>query len=183
MWRKIQPVRKGTAKVLVPGTEGGEHGEEEGDGQQEDADGDAAVAGVDGEEGEREDEGEEGLDLVGLDGQAMVGGVEGLGEGDEVEEDGGDGGGDGEAAPRRADAGGIGGERGGQHREGGDAVEDDRDTEPEEGHRRVRATLQYIRRAGMDAGARGLELRAGHLVSGSAREGSMGSDVGHRESA
>jgi hypothetical protein len=40
----------------------------------------------------------------------------------------------------------MGGECGRQHGEGGYAVEEDRDTEPKEGHRRVRATLQYIRR-------------------------------------
>ena len=68
---------------------------------------------------------------MGVDRQRVVGGVEHLGERDEVEESAGDGGGDGEVAPAGAVVEGRG-----QHREGGDAVEEDRDSEPEEGHRR-----------------------------------------------
>jgi len=59
-----------------------------------------------------------------------VGGVEHLGERDEVEEDCGDGGGDGDVPPA-----GTVVEGGRQNRERGDAVEKDRDSEPEEGHR------------------------------------------------
>jgi hypothetical protein len=58
-----------------------------------------------------------------------VGGVEGFGEGDEVEDDGGDGGGDGDVAPAGAVIEGCG-----QDRECGDAVEENSDSEPEEGH-------------------------------------------------
>ena len=67
---------------------------------------------------------------MGVDGEAVVGGVEHLGERDEVEEDGGDGGGDGDVAPAGAVV-----EGGGQDGERGYAVEEDRDSEPEEGHR------------------------------------------------
>ena len=128
----------GDGEVLVAGAEGGEHAEEEDDGEDEDADGYAAIAGVDAEEDKGEDEGEEGEDLVGFDGQAMVGCVEGFGEGDEVEEGGGDGGGDGYLAPGVAVV-----EGGGQDRERGYAVEENRDSKPKEGHW---ANMQYIRR-------------------------------------
>jgi hypothetical protein len=81
---------------------------------------------------------------VGVDRQAMVGGVEHLGEGDEVEEDGCNGGGDGDVPPAGTVVEGCG-----QDRERGYAVEKDRDSEPEEGHDdRSRAAkpanLQYI---------------------------------------
>ncbi len=62
-------------------------------------------------------------------GQAVVGGVEGFGEGDEVEEGCGGGGGDGEVTPAGAVV-----ERGGQDGEGRYAVEENRDSEPEESH-------------------------------------------------
>ena len=67
---------------------------------------------------------------MGFDRQAMVGGVEGLGERDEVEEGRGDGGGDGEVAPARAVVEGRG-----QHSEGRYAVEENRDSEPKKSHR------------------------------------------------
>ncbi len=63
-------------------------------------------------------------------------GGEHLRERDEVEEDGGDGGGNGEVTP----AGSVVQGRG-QDREGGYAVEKDRDSEPEERHW---ANCQYI---------------------------------------
>jgi hypothetical protein len=66
---------------------------------------------------------------VGVDGKAMVGGVEHLGQGDEVEEDGGSGGGDGDVTPARAGVEGYG-----QNGERGYAVKKDRDSEPEERH-------------------------------------------------
>src|SRR5438270_9412502 len=74
----------------------------------------------------------------------MVRGIEHLGEGDEVKEDGGNSGRDRDVTPARAV---IEGSR--QNRECGDAVEKDRDSEPEEGHGdRTRAAklpnLQYI---------------------------------------
>ncbi len=122
-------VEEGKGAGLLAGMEGGEEGEEEADGQDKDAEGDGAEAPVDEEEGEGEEEAEEGEGLVGVDGETVVGGVEHLGEGDEVEEEGGDGGGDGEVSPARTVVEGRG-----QDREGGDAVEDDCDSEPEEGH-------------------------------------------------
>jgi hypothetical protein len=81
---------------------------------------------------------------VGIDGQAMVGGIEHLSEGDEVEEDGGDGGRDGDVTPAGAVVEGCG-----QNGERGNAVEKDRDSEPEEGHddrspAAKPANLQYI---------------------------------------
>ena len=71
-------------------------------------------------------------------------GVEHLGEGDEVEEDSGDGGGDGDVTPAGAVV-----EGGGQDGKRGYAVEEDRDSEPKEGHddrspAEKPANLQYI---------------------------------------
>ena len=66
---------------------------------------------------------------MGVDRKAMVGGVEHLGERDEVEENCGDGGRDGDVAPAGPVVKG-----GGQDGERGYAVEEDRDSEPEEGH-------------------------------------------------
>ena len=81
---------------------------------------------------------------MGVDRKAMVRGVEHLGEGDEVEEYGGDGGGDGDVTPAGAVVEGRGkdGER-------GYAVEKNSDSEPEEGHGKRSqaaklANLQYI---------------------------------------
>jgi len=114
---------------LFAGTEGGDEAEEEADGKDEDSERDGLVASVDEEEGEGEDKAEKGLGLVGVDGETVVGGVEHLDERDEVEEECGGGGGDGDVAPagtvvqrRRKD-----GER-------GNTVEENRDSEPEEGH-------------------------------------------------
>jgi hypothetical protein len=126
------------------GAEGGQKPHEEGEGEEKDAEREGAKTGVDEQEGEREEEAEERLGLVGIDGQAMVGGVEHLRERDEVEEDAAGGGGDGEMTPAGAVV-----ERRRQHREGGDAVEEDRDSEPKERHRckglnGSRHTRQYI---------------------------------------
>jgi hypothetical protein len=115
--------------AVQAGTEGGEDAEQEGQGKDEDAESDGAEAEIDGHEGEGEQEGEEGLELVGLDGQAVVGGDEHLDERDEVEEHSEDGRGDGDGAPA-----GTVVERRGQDRECSDAVEKDRDFEPEERH-------------------------------------------------
>jgi hypothetical protein len=68
----------------------------------------------------------------------MVGGVEHLGQRDEVKEDGGDGGWDGDVPPA-----GTVVEGSGQNRERGYAVEKDCDSEPEEGHRKVRERLNW----------------------------------------
>ena len=102
-------VEHGEGGALLAGVEGGDEAEKEADGQDEDAERDGPVSPVDDEKGDGEEEAEEGLGLVGVDGKAMVGGVEHLGERDEVEEDGGDGGGDGDVTPARAVV-----ERGGQ---------------------------------------------------------------------
>ncbi len=66
---------------------------------------------------------------MGVDWEGVVGGVEHLGQRDEVEEQRGDGGGDGDVAPAGAVV-----ERGGQDGERGYAVEENRESEPEEGH-------------------------------------------------
>lgn len=73
-----------------------------------------------------------------------MGFVEHLGKRDEVEEDGGDGGGNGYVTPAGAVV-----EGGGQDRKRGDAVEKDRDSEPEKRHTKDSPTqrsakLQYI---------------------------------------
>jgi hypothetical protein len=115
---------------LLAGMEGGDEAEKEADGKDEDAEGDGFVSPVDQQESHGEEEAEEGLGLVSVDGETVMGGVEHLGEGDEVEEDGGDGGGDGDVTPAGAVV-----EGGGQNGERGYAVEEDRDSEPEEGHR------------------------------------------------
>ena len=56
-----------------------------------------------------------------------------------MKEDGEDGGRDGEMTPARAV---VQGRR--QNREGGDAVEEDRDSEPEEGHKGVRPSIAVM---------------------------------------
>ena len=66
---------------------------------------------------------------MGVDWQAVVGGVEHLGQRDEVKEDGSDGGWNGEMTPAGAVV-----ESRGEDGERGDAVEDDCDSEPEERH-------------------------------------------------
>ena len=96
------------------------------------------------EEGEGKEEAEEGLGLVSVDRETMVRGVQHFGERDEMKEHGGDGGGDGDMSPAGAVIQG-----GGQNRERGYAVEEDRDSEPEEGHSHSSpaaklANLQYI---------------------------------------
>jgi len=141
-------VKKREGGCLLAGMESGDEAEEKTDGQDEDAEGDGFVTPVDEKEGKGEEETEEGLGLVRgylkVDGQGVVGRVEHLGERDEVEEDGGNGGGDGDVPPA-----GTVVERGGQDRERGYAVEKDRDSEPEEGHAigsptQRSANLQYI---------------------------------------
>jgi hypothetical protein len=115
----------GKGRVLLTGMKGRDEDKQEADGQDEDAEGDGLVSAGDEEEGDGEDEAEEGLGLVGVNGQAVVGGVEHLGERDEVEEDRHGGGGDGDVTPAGAVV-----ERGGQNRKRGNAVEEDRDSEP-----------------------------------------------------
>ena len=137
-------VNHGEGGVFLAGVEGGHEAKEEADGKDEDAEGDGFVSPIDQEKRQGENEAEEGLGLMSVYGEAVVGGVESLGEGDEVEEDGGDGGGDGDVTPAGAVVEGSG-----QNRERGNAVEKDRDSEPEEGHRKGSpaaklANLQYI---------------------------------------
>jgi hypothetical protein len=137
-------VDHGRGSALLAWMEGGDEAEKKADGKDEDAEGDGFISPVDEEEGESEEETEEGLGLVGVDRQTMVGGVEHLGERDEVEEDGSDGGRDGDVTPAGTV---VEGSR--QNRERGYAVEEDRDSEPEEGHDHRSpavklANLQYI---------------------------------------
>jgi len=123
-------VDEGEGSALLAGMEGGDEAEKEADGKDEDAECDGFVSPVDEQKGEGEEETEEGLGFVGVDGEAMVGGVEHLGERDKVEENGGYCGGDGDVPPTGAVV-----EGGGQDRKRGYAVEENRDSEPEEGHR------------------------------------------------
>ena len=76
---------------------------------------------------------------MGLDRQAVVRGVQGLGQRDEVEERRGD-----DRRERDVPPAGTVIQRRGQHRERGHAVEEHRDSEPEQRHRRKG---QYIRLA------------------------------------
>jgi hypothetical protein len=124
-------VEDGEGSGLLTGMKGGDEAEEEADGEDEDAEGDGFVAPVDEEKRYGEEETEEGLGLVSVDRKGVVGGIEHLGERDEVEEDGGDGGGDGDVTPT-----GTVVKCCRQDRERGYAVEEDRDSEPEEGHKR-----------------------------------------------
>ncbi len=137
-------VELGEGGGLLAGAEGRDEAEKEADGQDEDAEGYGLVSPVDEEEGQGEEEAEEGLGLVGVDGEAVVGGVEHLGQRDEVEEECCYGGGDSDVAP----AGTVveGRREDGQR---GDAIEKNGDSEPEKGHeiefvRLVAANLQYI---------------------------------------
>ena len=137
-------VKDGKGGVLLARAKGGEETEEKADREEEDADRDGFVPPVDNEEGDGEKQTEESLGFVGVDRETVVGGVEHLGERDEVEEDGRDGGRDGDVTP----AGPIV-EGGGQDRKRRYAVEEDRDFEPKQGHRigspaAKLANLQYI---------------------------------------
>jgi hypothetical protein len=122
-------VDEGEGGALLAGAKGGEEAEKEADGEQEDAEGDGLIAPVDDEEGDGEEEAEKGLGFVSVDGEAVMGGVEHLGERDKVEEDGGDGGRDGDVAPAGTV---VEGRR--QDCERSDAVEENRDFEPQERH-------------------------------------------------
>jgi hypothetical protein len=123
-------VEEGEGGAFLAGMEGWNQAEEKADGQKEDAKGDGAVADVDEEKGQRQEEAKEGLRFVGIDGKTMVGLVEHLGQRYEVEEYSGYGGRDSYVTPAGAVI-----ESCGQDRERGDAVERDRDSEPEEGHK------------------------------------------------
>jgi len=122
-------VQAGKVLDLEAGIEGGQETEEEGYRKQEDSERECAVTPVDEEEGESEEQAQEGLGLVGVDGQGVVGGREHFGERDEVKKESGDGGGDGEMTPAGTV---VEGRR--QDRERGDAVEEDRDSKPKERH-------------------------------------------------
>lgn len=116
-------------RCLFAGAEGGDEAKEEADGQDEDAKRDGLVASVDEEEGQGEDEAEERLGLVGVDGEAVMCGVEHLDQRDEVEEERGGSGGDGDVTPA-----GTVVQRCRKDGERGNTVEENRDSEPEEGH-------------------------------------------------
>ena len=122
-------VEVGKGGRLFAGAEGGDEAEEEADGQDEDAEGDGLVAPCDEEKGQGEEEAEEGLGLVGIDRKAVVSGIEHLDQRDEVEEDRGGGGGDCDVTPA-----GTVVQRCRKDGERGKCVEEDCDSEPEEGH-------------------------------------------------
>lgn len=130
-----EPSRMKAGKVggLDAGTEGRKEAQQERKRQEEDAERKRPVSPVDEQKREAEHEAEDGLGLVGGEfhdaRQAVVGGVEHLSQGDEVEQQRKDRHRDGEVAPPRAV---IQGRR--DHREGGDAVQEDRDSKPKEGH-------------------------------------------------
>lgn len=130
--------------ILRGRVKGGNKAEQEANWEDKDTEGDRLVAPVDEEQGTGEEQTEQGLGLVGVDGKTMVRGVKHFGEGDEVEENGGDSGRDSNMPPARAVI-----ECGGQDRERGYTVEKDGDSEPEEGHNHGSpaaklANLQYI---------------------------------------
>ncbi len=129
-------VEVGEGSHLLAGAEGGKQAEQEAEGQQKDAQRDGAVASVDEEEGDGEQEAEEGLGLVRVNREAVMSGVEHLDQRDEVEEDGGGGGGDGDVAPARTVV-----QRCRKDSERGNAVEENRDSEPEEGHGLIRSAI------------------------------------------
>ena len=118
------------AGCLLAGVEGRDQAQKETDWKNEDAEGDGFVSPVDQQESDGEEEAEESLGLVGIDGKTVMGSVEHLSERDKVEEDGSDSSGDGDMTPTRAVV-----EGGGQNGKRGYAVEEDRDSEPEERHR------------------------------------------------
>ena len=115
---------------FAAGVEGRDEAENEDDRQDEDAKGDGFEAQVDEQEGGGEYKGEEYLEFVDVDRQAVVGCVEHLGQGDEVEEEGCGGGGDSQVAPAGAVV-----ERDRENGKRGNAVEENRDSEPEDRHR------------------------------------------------
>ena len=138
---------------LLAWAEGRDEAEEETHGQDEDAEGDGFIAPVNEEEGSGEDEAEQGLGLVGIDRKRMMGSIEHLGERDEVKEECRGGGWDGNVAPTWAVV-----KRCREDCQSGYAVEEDRDSEPEERHsivfyHLVAANLQYIGLSASETGA------------------------------
>jgi hypothetical protein len=121
---------QGKGSDLLAGVEGGDEAEQKTDGKDEDAERYSLVAPVDKEEGQSQQQTEESLSLVCVDRQSMVSGVEHLGQGDEVEEDSSESGRDGDMPPTGAVV-----QSRGQYRERGYTVKQDRDSEPEKGHR------------------------------------------------
>jgi hypothetical protein len=97
--------------------------------KQKDAERDGVVSVSKYQEGEDQEEAQPGERLMRIDGQGAMGCGERFDDGDEVEEGSGERCGHGDVSPARAVV-----ECGRQHRECGDAVEDNRDAEPEEGH-------------------------------------------------
>ena len=112
----------------MPGWEGGREREQDGYGQEEDAEANSSVAGGEQQKGEPEEQAEAGEGFVRVDREGMVRGYEHFHHGDEVDEDGSIGGGDGDVPPAWLVV-----ESGGQHRERGERVKANRDSEPKEG--------------------------------------------------
>ena len=70
---------------LLPRAEGWDEAKKKADGQDKDTEGDSFVTPVDQDEGGGENEAEEGLGFVGVNREGVVGGIEHLGQRDEVE--------------------------------------------------------------------------------------------------
>ena len=122
-------VEVGEDRCLFSWVERWDEAEQEANGQDEDAERDGFIASVDEEEGESEDESEEGLGLVGVDREAMMGCIQGLDQRDELEEERGGGGGNGDVTPA-----GTVVQRCRKDGERGNTVEENRNSEPDEGH-------------------------------------------------
>src|SRR5580658_2449842 len=109
--------------------ERGHEREQRRDGEKKNPEGDSPIDGGEDKECCAEEKAKHREALVRVDGQGVVRGVEHLGQRNEVKEDGDEGCGHGQVTPARAVI-----ERGRQHRERGDAVEKNRDSEPEKSH-------------------------------------------------
>src|ERR1035437_3969079 len=140
---------------LLAWAEGGEHRQHEDDRQNEDTERKATVTRVDKQKYEPKYKSKYRLHFVGLDRQAVVGGVERLGQRNEVEE-------------RRRNSG----RDRGQHREGRYTVQENRESEPEKSHG---AIYQYSGRPI----CRSFNPRAGHLLSVSGYADRLGCDACH----
>ncbi len=134
--------------------EGGRERQQDRHRQEEDAEADCLIAGGEEKEADAEEQAEAGEGFVRVDRQRVVRGGEHFDHGDEVDEDGSVGGGDGDVSPARLVVKGCG-----QHRERGERVEANRDSEPKERHGGQRADerrgFQYIGlRVGLERFAR-----------------------------
>jgi len=116
-------------RCFFAGTEGGDEAEQEADGEDKDAEGDGFVAPGNEQESQCEKKAEERLGFVGINGKTVVRRVEHLDERDEVEEDRRGGCRNSNMPPT-----GTVIQRCRKDSERGNAVEENRDSEPEEGH-------------------------------------------------